>query len=94
MGNNGRRFRNVAGPQIAAARENLGWKQKDLEAKLQLAGLDFSRVTVARIENRIRSVYDYELQIIAGVLRVSPEQLMPPMEKTVEKLDELRSGYC
>lgn len=94
MGNNSRRFRNVVGPQIAAVRESLGWKQKDLEAKLQLANLDFSRVTVARIENRMRSVYDYELQIIAGVLRVSPEELLPPAEKTKDELDELKSGYC
>jgi hypothetical protein len=53
----------------------------------------FSRVTVARIENRMRSVYDYEMQIIASVLRVSPEQLLPPAGKTAEELDELKSGY-
>lgn len=92
MGNIRRRFRNVVGPQIAAAREALGWHQKDLEAKLQLAGLDFSRVTVARIENQMRSVFDFELQVIAHVLGVEPAKLLPPLKQTMADLEDLRKG--
>jgi transcriptional regulator with XRE-family HTH domain len=82
-------IRNVAGPQIVAARKRLGWKQKDLLAKLQIAGLNYSRLMLTRIENQIRGVYDYELQVIAAVLGVRPDELLPPVNRTRANLHHL-----
>lgn len=84
-----RRIRNVVGPQIVAERRRLGWKQKDLLARLQIAGLPYSRLMLTRIENQIRGVYDYELQIIAVTLGVSLSSLLPRLDKTQASLDRI-----
>lgn len=84
-----RRFRNVVGPQIRKARNEKGWSQLTFEARLQVAGLGLSRSSVAKIELQIRSVFDYELQIIAEVLEVSPEALFPPISRTKKDLKQL-----
>jgi transcriptional regulator with XRE-family HTH domain len=89
MENMERRIRNVVGPQIVAERKRLGWKQKDLLAKLQIANLNYSRLMLTRIENQIRGVYDYELQIIASVLGVEVQKLLPPMKRTMAELENL-----
>ena len=47
--------------------------QEELATKLQLAGLDLDRIAVAKIEARIRSVFDYELAVIAHLLAVTKE---------------------
>ena len=43
----------------------------------QLAGLDVSRVTIATIEANGRVVRDFELRILAGILGVSIDELVP-----------------
>lgn len=89
MENIQRRIRNVVGPQIVAERKRLGWKQKDLLARLQIANLNYSRLMLTRIENQIRGVYDYELQIIADVLGVDSDSLLPPISSTKSDLSNL-----
>ena len=70
-----------------------GLTQEQLAAKLQLAGLHSAdRVTVAKIESRIRSVFDYELVMIAKVLGTDPASLMPAPEKLKKDLDALIDG--
>ena len=70
-----------------------GLTQEQLAAKLQLAGLHSAdRVTVAKIESRIRSVFDYELVMIAKVLGTDPASLMPSPEKLKKDLDALIDG--
>lgn len=71
------RFKNVVGPQVRKLRDQQGWSQATLAAKCQLAGWDVSRSIVAAIEGRIRWVGDFELMILAKVLRVSPSDLLP-----------------
>jgi len=88
-----RRIRNVVGPQIVAERKRLGWKQKDLLAKLQIANLDYSRLMLTRIETQVRGVYDYELQIIASVLGVEPEKLLPTLRQTKSTLTLLSRNH-
>lgn len=70
-----------------------GLTQEELAAKLQLAGLHSAdRVTVAKIESQIRSVFDFELAVIAKVLGSDPTALVPPPERLRNELDALIEG--
>jgi len=87
-----RRFRNASGPRIRKARDARGWTQEDLAAKLQLAGLDFDRVTVAKVESQIRTLRDFELIVIAHALGVSMEDLAGGFDVVRSDLDDLQRG--
>lgn len=63
----GDRF-NLCGERVREARMRMGWSQEELAAKLQLA--------VSRIETGKRVVPDFELPILAEVLRVSTGWLL------------------
>ena len=72
------RYRNCIGPNVRRLRAQKGWTQEGFAGQLQLAGLlHFGRVIVAKIECQNRSVYDYELVVIAKVLKVEPQALLP-----------------
>lgn len=88
------RFRNLVGPVIRRQRRRLGLTQDQLAARLQLAGLpDFDRVTVAKVESQIRSVFDFELMVFAKVFQVEVSELMTVPHGTLEeKLPRLLSG--
>lgn len=86
------RFRNAAGPQIQKLRQARQWTQSDLAVKLQLVGLDMDRTAVAKIEARIRSVFDFELAIIAKVLGVSMNDLTPEPKALKRLLPDLMAG--
>lgn len=88
-----RRFRNSIGPQLAAIRRSLGMTQDQLAAKLQLAGLEsIDRVGVVKIESQIRSVFDFEVQVIAEVLEIDISELFPHFKVTEKDLPDLRQG--
>ena len=56
--------------------------QEQLAALLGTAGLhNFDRVTVAKVEGQIRSVFDYELAIIARILKVDESRVEWPVLK-------------
>jgi transcriptional regulator with XRE-family HTH domain len=70
-----------------------GLTQDQLAARLQLAGLhSCERVTVAKIESQIRSVYDYELAVLAQVLGVVADEILPSTRQLKTSLDELIAG--
>ena len=77
----GDRF-NLCGERVREARMRMGWSQEELAAKLQLAGLQLGQMAVSRIETGKRVVPDFELPILAEVLRVSAH--------TGEGIDALR----
>ena len=87
--------RNVIGPAVAKVRTAKEWSQATLAAKCQLAGWDISRGVVAGIEGRVRAIQDWELLVLAKVLEVSTDDLLPgkvdwnsipvPSEKTQAK---------
>jgi len=87
-----RRFRNSVGPLIRKRRIELDWSQEQLAAKLQLMGLSLDRASVAKIEARIRSVFDFELAIIARVLNVSADDLLPSERELRRLLPMLLEG--
>ena len=67
------------------------WTQSDLAAKLQLAGWDTSRESVAKLENQRRRVPDLELFLVARVLGVKADNLIPPNVRV--KIKELGPHY-
>ena len=89
-----KRYRNVVGPQIARARSANGLTQDALAAKLQILGLEsIDNIGVSKIENQVRSIYDYELQLIAQILGLTLDKLYPPIEETKAALEDLKKGY-
>ena len=89
---NTRRFRNAAGPQIRKFRNQKELTQDQLAARIQLAGLDLDRTALAKIEAQIRSLFDFELAIIAKALAVSMSDLVPVERRLREILPALKSG--
>ena len=65
------------GPQVRKLRRQRGWTQGDLAVKLQLLGWDTSRESVTTLENQHRRVPDLELFILARVLGVKMDDLIP-----------------
>lgn len=71
----GDRF-NLCGERVREAQMRMGWSQEELAAKLQLAGLQLGQMAVSRIETGKRVVPDFELPILAEVMRVSTDWLL------------------
>ena len=63
--------KNISGPNIAAARRahRPPLTQLELSRRATAAGADLDRAAIAKIENGLRGVLDYELKAIASVLR-------------------------
>jgi transcriptional regulator with XRE-family HTH domain len=74
-------------------RNSRGWTQAELAAKVQIAGLDLDRADIGKIESQLRSLYDYELFLLAGVLGVTPADLNPGAKKAKGDMAALRRGY-
>ena len=62
---------NLCGERVREARIHTGWSQEELAANLQLG-----QMAVSRIETGKRVVPDFELPILAEVLRVSTDWLL------------------
>jgi transcriptional regulator with XRE-family HTH domain len=89
---NTRRFRNAAGPQIRRFRNQKELTQDQLAAKIQLLGLDLDRTALAKIEMQIRSVFDFELAVIAKALNVKATELLCSDKDLKKNLPALMSG--
>lgn len=57
-------------------RNQAGWSQEQLAARLQLAGHDMSRSTLAKIESGIRHVYLEDLFAFQRVFGISFDELL------------------
>ena len=68
------RDKNIAGGPIRKARNQAGLTQDQLSAKLARAGVQIDRAGIAKIENGLRRVYDFEVRALSRVLKVSPER--------------------
>ena len=68
--------RNICGARVTQARKNLGMKQKELLARLQVAGVDLSESTLSKLEGQTRAVSDRELLAIADILGISVAHLL------------------
>lgn len=68
--------RNLIGKRVTEARMELGMKQVELLAKLQLAGVDMSIPALSLLEGQKRPVSDIELNALADILEVSVDWLL------------------
>lgn len=70
--------RNISGKRIAEARcaARSPLTQEELSAKLALLGVEMDRAAVAKVENNLRRVLDYELKAFAAVLGVRVDWLL------------------
>lgn len=70
--------KNVSGKRIAEARGSSKppLTQEALSAKLALLGVCIDRAAVAKIENNLRQVLDYELKAFAKALEVRVDWLL------------------
>jgi transcriptional regulator with XRE-family HTH domain len=67
---------NVCGPQVLKYRTERKWSQAKLAEQCQIAGWDASRGIIANIELQQRLVTDYELKILARVLKTTLDALV------------------
>ena len=67
---------NCCGERIRILREEAGFSQEKLAAKIQLAGLSITQKAVSRIETGLRIVPDYELKYFADALGVTVIDLL------------------
>ena len=68
----------MIGPTLRSLREAEGLTQAELAGRLQIAGWDISRETLAKVESRVRCVTDRELVRFAEALEVKPSELLKP----------------
>ena len=71
---------NMIGPRLRSLREAEGLTQAEFAARLQLAGWDISRETLAKVESQVRCVTDRELVRFAEALEVEPNELLRPVK--------------
>jgi transcriptional regulator with XRE-family HTH domain len=70
----------VVGKRVKALRERHGWDQSELSQRLATVGLEYAQPTISRIERGERELSTTELFSFAGVLHVSPLELVTPAE--------------
>jgi len=68
--------KNIVGPVIRRLREKKKLTQAELATKLNLAGWDLSRDTLAKIEAQVRCVTDYEIPVLAISVGIEPSDLL------------------
>lgn len=68
--------KNICGDRVHEARCRARLTQSDLAAKLQVEGINIERDSVSRIEIGTRFVADYELKVLARLLKVSVAWLL------------------
>ena len=68
--------KNIIGSKVRELRIQNQLTQKELASKLQLAGYEFTDLTILRIENGKRFVPDYEVKALAHIFNVSYSVLL------------------
>lgn len=68
--------RNIVGARVTEARNNMGLKQKDLLARLQVVGVPISIPALSLLEGQKRPVSDIELKALSEILQVDVRWLL------------------
>lgn len=68
--------RNTVGARVERKRKELGMKQKELLARLQVKGIELNSSGLSKLEGQIRSVNDFELIALSEALGVSVAWLL------------------
>lgn len=67
--------KNIIGSKVKELRKQQGLTQKALAEQLQLAGYEFSDLTILRIEQGKRFVPDYEVVALANYFLITTDDL-------------------
>ena len=73
------KFKNAAGPTIRKLRNQQGWTQDQLAAKIQLLGWDCTRSWLAKIEARQVHLKDFELLYFRDVFGNDLKDFFPTL---------------
>lgn len=68
--------KNIFGERVRQARVTQRISQADLAARLQIKGVMIERDSISRIEIGTRFVPDYEIRVLAEILKVSSAWLL------------------
>jgi len=68
--------KNIIGERLKSLRKSQNISQKVLAARLSLSGIEFTELTILRIEKGQRFVPDYELNVIADYFHISADYLL------------------
>lgn len=68
--------RNIIGARVTEARTAQGMLQKDLLARMQVAGVDISLPALSLLEGQKRPVSDIELKALSEILNVDARWLL------------------
>lgn len=68
--------KNICGERVRQARVTQRISQADLAARLQIKGVMIERDSISRIEIGTRFVPDYEIRVLAEILKVSSAWLL------------------
>lgn len=79
--------KNLIGNRIRQIRTLNEWTQPQLAEQCQLHGLPYSRETIAKFENGIRKIHDYEIVDFAKVLNCSILDLFDVPEVDTELME-------
>lgn len=63
--------RNIVGGRVEQKRKEIGMKQKELLAQLQVRGVDLNPSGLSKLEGQTRCVADFEVVALADALGVS-----------------------
>lgn len=72
--------KNISGARIESLRKQRKMKQADLASQMQTLGVDINPSSLSKLEGQQRVATDLELRAIAQVLKVSIDELVPPLE--------------
>lgn len=73
--------KNIIGEQVKFLRKQQNISQRMLAARLSLSGIEFTELTILRIEKGTRFVPDYEISVIADYFKVSADYLLGRADK-------------
>lgn len=68
--------KNLIGPRLKQLRTELGLSQDKLASQLQLHGIEYSALTILRIEKGERFVPDYEIVALAKFFNLTTDELL------------------
>lgn len=79
--------KNIIGRRVAKARRALkpALTQDSLSGRLARRGIPLDRAAIAKIENGLRHVFDYELKALAHVLCVEVDWLLGDEKKGTDE---------
>ena len=75
---------NVVGPKLKRLRNGKNISQTEFSRLCSEKGVKRSVATISKIENQLRSVYDYEVQIFADVLGIPIDELYAMEQIVIE----------